>query len=1232
MVRSKEPSKKKQPKDPLLTPPSKPRGGGFLDEGRPWNHGGAAMSPAPVAVPSYMRGTSSSDAKAGRRGRPAASVSASASPARWTPAASVSASASPARRRPAVRVLTKGKVLFAEEEAPGSGLGRATCSSTMKDTKFPDALDLAPGATDAEGPAALRVCPYTYCSLNGHVHAPAVPLRSFLASRRRLIKTQQSMKLKGVSAFRKKSGEKTSGGSGGGGAKIAPLIDEEAVGDFFVEVYGGPRVSSDMSCSDMSLDEMDATVRRMEFVVFDRCGADEDGEKGKDLAVCDDGKPVPRPVLKEKHGAFRDSLSDCSGAHTGSDFVEELPWLRYHGYEYDDSLDDEILEEQRIREEEVVEAEFSLDQEEEQGTSGRSSDEYKEGAAEGQEENDEENTSNLVRDQEILADQGVACRVEACEELDGTDDDNILEASVEQGTAEEKLSDDIYKSEIPDQEVTARAGVTLEGQRIREEEVVGAESSAEQEEEQGTSGRSSDEYKEGAADEENTSKLVSDQEILADEGVACRVEACEELDGRDDENIMEASVEQGTAEEKLSNDIYKSKIPDQEVTARAGSTLEDSFREDISSDQEANDDDEEDECHVESDGESEVTGEQDLEDQQSMPHDGSEMEISEDTISGDGRKEDFSEEVTSAAVLPDDVFEQYDKTVDDVLEQDSSPANAQMELGNPTSKKVDAFEETAIVQQINQDSNVDTQKKSEITAFILEESGIAQQSNPDGGKMEPEVTVCKLKDASEESGACPESNLHDNTEYVTDDAEMGQEITRCKLEDASKETGIDQETLEDDSSACVIVDDRNNLEINNCKSEDVSKESVTILEADHSDNSANFSNDVQGTAEDHDSCLHDDAQNDIQITGCKSEDTCKEFDTMKDTDQSDSSANVRSDAEETVEDGGSVCVSDDAQNGLKISKCNLEDASKEPSTVQEADRSDSSANASADAQNGSELTTSELADKENESKLFTCNSEDVFEESIIGQEADHDGSSVYLSYGAQNEYEVTTCHSEGAQLESDVIQEDEDEDKTAGAEKKLESAACESGGASLKPAMHQEAAGDINTTDASKAIHVTEETNQSFNVQMPAEFTDAKEPSIDDICGAFNGMNLKGDVYFDPAESATCPRSKLIISRRRRTPEEEEYLRGFNPRAPNFLPLELDPDAEKVDLKHQMMDERKNAEEWMIDYALRRALTNLAPARKKKVELLVQAFETVLPHDEDDKKNISPSRPIQPCN
>ncbi|CAN6351189.1 unnamed protein product [Urochloa humidicola] len=1125
MVRSKEAPKKK-PKDPFLTPPSKPRGGGFLeDPGRPWNRGGAAMSPAPASMPSYMRGTSSSYAKAGRRGRPAASVAASASPARRMTAASVPASASPARRRPAVRVLTRGKVLFPEEAPPasvsGSGLGRATCSSTMKEAKFPDALDLAPGATVAEGPAALRVCPYTYCSLNGHTHSPAVPLRSFLASRRRLIKTQQSMKLKGVSAFRKKSGEKT-----GGGAKIAPLIDEEAVGDFFVEVYAGPRVSSDMSCSDMSLDEMDATVRKMEFVVFDRCGADEDGEKGKDLAACDDGEPEPRLRLQEKHAAFRDSLSECSGADTGSDFVEELPWMRYQGYEYDDSLDDEILEARK--EEEAGGAEISAEQEEEQGTPGRSADDFSIDAAEEHEKDD----------------------ADVHEKVD----------------AEEQEKDDA----------------------------------------------------------ENTSNLVCGTEITAYQGFACRVEACQEPDRRDEDNVLdmsccgEASTGQGTADEQLSEDVNKSEILHQEVTGWVGSNLEESRKKENSVDQEPNDD----ECSVESDGESEVTQEQE-DDEESAPDDGSEMEISEDTISGDGCREDFSEEVTSEAVPEDNstadyAFEQYVGTVDDAFEQDCSPANghsdAQKEFCITRSNLEVTPEETSTAQETYQDGSMDgmVPKELEITACRLEEaseeSGIFQESIQGGistcvddAQVELDITTCKLKDASEESNTTEESVLKNNAEDVTDGAAMRPEITRCNLENASEESGIDQDSTEDDDST------RNS----------------------------------------------GDTQNDVQIARCILKDTSKESASTQEADQSDSSANVSSDAQEAIRDDGSAYISDDAQDDLVISKYNLEDASKESVIAQEADQNHSSANVSSYAQDESELTTSELVviaitdGHENESKISTCKSEGTFEESaqsVIGQEADHDENSASVGDGTQNEYEVTTCHSEGAQVEFDVIQEDEDVINTTGSQNKSEITACESGSVSLKPATPQEADGDINniyasdgsendTTmpiiDACEDVCVTEEADQSL--QIPAEFTDAKEPSIDDICGAFSGMNLKGDVYFDPAESATCPRNELIISRRRRTPEEEEYLRGFNPRAPNFLPLELDPDAEKVDLKHQMMDERKNAEEWMIDYALRRAVTNLAPARKKKVELLVQAFETVLPHDED-KKSITPTRPAQACN
>nr|AFK43097.1 unknown [Lotus japonicus] len=79
-------------------------------------------------------------------------------------------------------------------------------------------------------------------------------------------------------------------------------------------------------------------------------------------------------------------------------------------------------------------------------------------------------------------------------------------------------------------------------------------------------------------------------------------------------------------------------------------------------------------------------------------------------------------------------------------------------------------------------------------------------------------------------------------------------------------------------------------------------------------------------------------------------------------------------------------------------------------------------------------------------------------------------------------------------------------------------------------------------------------------------------------------------------------------------------MRKFNPRDPNFLPLVPEPGAEKVDLRHQMMDERKNAEEWMLDCALRQVVDKLAPARKKKVALLVEAFEAVMPNPKCDTR------------
>lgn len=74
-----------------------------------------------------------------------------------------------------------------------------------------------------------------------------------------------------------------------------------------------------------------------------------------------------------------------------------------------------------------------------------------------------------------------------------------------------------------------------------------------------------------------------------------------------------------------------------------------------------------------------------------------------------------------------------------------------------------------------------------------------------------------------------------------------------------------------------------------------------------------------------------------------------------------------------------------------------------------------------------------------------------------------------------------------------------------------------------------------------------------------------------------------------------------------------EKVRKFTPRGPRFLPLEGDQETEKVHLRHQDVDGRKSSEEWMLDYAIQQAVSRLTPARKRKVELLVEAFETVTP-------------------
>ncbi|KAI3739294.1 hypothetical protein L2E82_29697 [Cichorium intybus] len=144
---------------------------------------------------------------------------------------------------------------------------RMTCSSTLKDSKFPSYLELSHGGSEVEGTSAVKVCPYNYCSLNGHHHTPVPPLRCFLAGKRRAMKTQKSFKVGCLSPRQTKPGVKKNeenvtevifadeGPEGDMEVRpVTPVIEEEEENrDFFVEIYSKDR--EDLECSAMDWED-----------------------------------------------------------------------------------------------------------------------------------------------------------------------------------------------------------------------------------------------------------------------------------------------------------------------------------------------------------------------------------------------------------------------------------------------------------------------------------------------------------------------------------------------------------------------------------------------------------------------------------------------------------------------------------------------------------------------------------------------------------------------------------------------------------------------------------------------------------------------------------------------------------------------------------------------------------------------------------------------------------------
>ncbi|KAJ4847012.1 hypothetical protein Tsubulata_045813 [Turnera subulata] len=146
------------------------------------------------------------------------------------------------------------------------------------------------------------------------------------------------------------------------------------------------------------------------------------------------------------------------------------------------------------------------------------------------------------------------------------------------------------------------------------------------------------------------------------------------------------------------------------------------------------------------------------------------------------------------------------------------------------------------------------------------------------------------------------------------------------------------------------------------------------------------------------------------------------------------------------------------------------------------------------------------------------------------------------------------------------------------------------------------------TNDSDKGSNIQDEGERSIVEKV--NFLNEREES--------KGGNNKSN---QQAPSSWSNLKKILILKR--FVRALEKVRNYNPRKPRFLPVQTGPEAETVNLRHQTMDERKNSKEWMLDYALQQVITTLAPAQKRKVALLVQAFESVGPFPEPGYSSMS---------
>ncbi|KAL8172185.1 hypothetical protein V2J09_023989 [Rumex salicifolius] len=141
------------------------------------------------------------------------------------------------------------------------------------------------------------------------------------------------------------------------------------------------------------------------------------------------------------------------------------------------------------------------------------------------------------------------------------------------------------------------------------------------------------------------------------------------------------------------------------------------------------------------------------------------------------------------------------------------------------------------------------------------------------------------------------------------------------------------------------------------------------------------------------------------------------------------------------------------------------------------------------------------------------------------------------------------------------------------------------------------------------AIRLVEEAvNEIFDMQVQScddQSTDPEEKTIEED----NGHKEVQRTYNVMSKVIMC--KKFI--------KAMEKMKKSKPKVKRNLPQESEFCAENVRLRAQRMDD-KNCEEWMLDFALQQVIGKMAPTQKKRVSLLVEAFERVNPPP-DSRRN-----------